>query len=309
MYDTLLKFYPCPDLIVQYCSVHEGVVKNLKDPLKLGRVKVEVPGLLDGGKENWTDWLIMTGNPCGTSKGPGDEGLWWPMQVGQHVAVAFMAGDPFAMWALPGSPPADGDKPLIPAEPKSYDDGRKATRCRVIKSEAGHTDIWDDNGKSELYAKLSWAGSGLAFHGPGKEEDEQETEDEESKPRKGERRGTKNVFSGTSKKPSELLEGGAEYVGLLDLCAKGLLSYANDKEEGGYLCLGSKSGPNIVLDSKNNCIFLTVGDCQIQMFGDTKPGRIFVTKQMVVKSKLVEVAGYFSKVINAIGKRLKKYDG
>lgn len=306
-----IPYYPSPDLINQQCTFHPGVVKCLKDPVGLGRVKVEVPGLLSTGKKNWTGWVNIGGTPIGSSKVKGDEGDWWPVQVGQSVLVGFLCGEPTVMWAVPGPSCADGGKPMIPAEPKSYDDGRKKTRCRVRKSEAGHTLIMDDNGKSEFLAVVDWTGAGMAIHAPGKEEDESESEDEESKPRKGLRRETKSVFAGTSKPPSEIVEGGAAYQAFLDLCAQGLYLYADDKE-GGYVAIGARkspgaaANPSIVLDAKNNMILLTAGETQLQILG--KADRIFVTKQMIVKSLLIEIGDYFKAVIGAIGKRFKKYD-
>lgn len=305
-------YYPSPHLLNQFCTFHPAVVKNLKDPEGRGRVKVECPGLGGTGKDNWSCWVEVGGTPIGSNKEKGDEGDWWPLQVGQCVLIGFVAGYPKAMWLLPGPPCSDGAEQHLPAEPKSYNDGRKMTRCRVRKSEAGHTLIMDDNGKSELFAGLSWSGSGWAIHAPGKEKDEDETEDEESKPRKGVRRETKNVFTGTAKAPSELLEGGKEYQAYLDLCKQGLYLYADDKN-GGYVCIGARlnpdapPNPSIVLDATNNMILLTAGKTQLQIMGFAD--RIFVTKQMIVKSLLIDVGNYFKTVLSAIGKRFSKFDG
>jgi len=309
-------YYPSPHLINQFCNFHPGVVKNLNDPEGRGRVQVEVPGLLGTGKKNWTCWIEIGGTPIGTNKGAGDEGEWWPLQVGQCVLIGFVCGDPNALWLLPGPPCSDDDDPLVPAEPKSYGRGRPTTRCRIRKSEAGHSLIMDDNGKSELLALLNWTGSGIAWHGPGKQEDEQEKEDEESKPRKGERRGIKNVFDGSAPKPSQIVEGGKEYMGILDLLQQGILTVADDKK-GGIVTIGARKkdgtiGPCLVLDAEQDAAFLQAGQAQIQLFGDTKKennNKIFVTIQMVVQAKYIDIKAYFSSILEAIGKRFKQYGG
>ena len=318
-YGVTIPYYPSPDLINQYCNFHLGVVKNVADPMGRGRIKVEIPGLLNEGKENWTEWLEVSNNPVGTSKGDGDVGMWWPVEPGSAVLVGFIAGDPFALWALPAPPCQTSRSPntqKVPLEPKARtkEAPRKGTRCKIIKSEAGHTMLMDDNGKSELFALLNWTGSGLAISGPGKIEDDPETEDEESKIRKNERRGVRNVFSGTSKKPSQICNGNIEYLGLLDLHAQGILTKADD-ENGGVVTLCARKsdgsvGPSIVLDGKNDAVFISVGKTQIQMFGDS-PGpikqRIFVTKQMIMQSKFAEVKEYFSGILNKLKKAFEVY--
>jgi len=318
-----VPYHPSPDLINQFCNFHLGVVKKVNDPDRRGRVLVECPGLLSKGKKNWTDWVEIGGMQIGSVKGIGDEGDWWPVQVGQIVFVGFVSGDPNALWAIPGPPVQDGkgpNKQLVPLEPKEMGkgDARKGTRCRIRKSESGHSLIMDDNGKDELCALLNWTGSGAAWWGPGKEDDEQESdnEEEESKPRKGRRRGTDNVFDGSAPKPSAIVDGGKEYMGILDLLQQGILTVADDKE-GGVVTLGARKkdgtiGPCLVLDAKEDTAFLQAGKAQIQLFGDTKKennNKIFVTIQMVVQAKYIDTKSYFSSILDAIGRRFKRYSG
>jgi hypothetical protein len=306
-------YRPTPFLINQFCTAHTGKVMCLADPEGRGRAQILCPGLLDSGQKNWTCWVEMSGNPCGSAIGEGDEGDWWPVQVGQAVMVQFVCGEPEALWFVPGPPPADGAEQLMPAEPKSYNDGRKITRCRIRKSEAGHTLLMDDNGKSELFAMLNWTGSGIAFYGPGKEEDEKESPDEESKPRKGKRRGTKNVFAGTAPKPSELIEGGIEYTSHCDLWGGGLFTMASD-ENGGALIIGVRKkdgtlGPSLVLDGVNDAAYLSTsakGATQIQVLG--KAGAVYVTCQMIWEAPFKAVKGLYEGILDALKKPFKKYD-
>jgi hypothetical protein len=306
-------YFPSPFLLNQFCNFHPGVVKSLADPEGRGRAQIECPGLLGSGNKNWTCWVEWGGTPVGSSKDKGDEGDWWPLQVGQCVLVGFVCGEPDALWMLPGPPCADGAEQQIPAEPKSYNDGRKITRCRIRKSEAGHTLLMDDNGKSELFAMLNWTGSGIAFYGPGTEEDEKESPDEESKPRKGKRRGTKNVFAGTAPKPSEIVDGGIEYGGMVDLWRQGILSIASD-ENGGCVMIAARKkdgslGPSLVLDAVNDAYYLSTsekGATQIQGLG--KAQAIYTTCQMIWEPPFKKVAGVFSGILDQLKKAFKKYD-
>ncbi len=305
-------YYPSPHLLNQFCNFHPGVVRNLKDPEGRGRIMVECPGLLGTGKKNWTCWVEMGGVIAGSSKEKGDEGDWWLPQVGQCVLVGFVAGYPEAMWYLPGPPCSDEGKQQIPAEAKAHKDGRKITRCRIRKSEAGHSLIMDDNGKEELFALLNWTGSGLAFWGPGTEKDDDESTEEESKPRKGKRRGTKNVFSGDSPKPSEIVDGGMEYMGLVDLWRQGILTIASD-ETGGCVMIAARKkdgslGPSLVLDAVQDRAYISTSDdtkTQLQVLG--KANSVYVTTQMIWEAPFQKVSDVFSGILDKLKEGFKKY--
>jgi hypothetical protein len=314
-----VPFFPSARLLLQYSTFHTGVIKDVKDPHGRLRVKVEVQGLLDSGKPNWTEWINLSTNPIGSSLGSGDVGMYWPPTVGQSVRVGFLAGQPFALYAFIGPPIGeDGDKddvkPLIPSEAralwKSDKEFLKNTKIRLIKSEAGHTILMDDNGKQELSAFMNWTGSGLAFYGPGKEEDDKEKKDDESKIRKGKKRASKNVFSGSADKPSALIEGGKEYTALADLMAQGLITIADDKG-GGMLGLSVKLkdgslGPTLVLDGQNDRVYISTSkNAQIQLYDDAD---IFVTRQLIHQVKYQEVKDFFSGVIDKLKEAFKKYE-
>lgn len=290
--------------------MHVGVVKSLADPDGRGRVQVECPGLLGSGQKNWTCWVENTGCAVGSAIGKGDEGDWWPLQVGQCVLVGFVCGEPDALWSIPGPPPADGAEQLMPAEPKSYDDGRKITRCRIRKSEAGHTLLMDDNGKSELLALMTWTGAGFVAHEPGKEEDEKESPDQESKPRKGPRRETKSVAGGTAPKPSEVIEGGVGYYQWADLMGNGMFTAATDQKSNKLVIKAHKKdgsiGCSLVFDPENETVLISGGKTQIQILGDLD--RIFGTKIMILKTKFMEVKDFIKGITDKLKDRMKKYD-
>lgn len=303
-------YYPSPHLMNQFCTLHLAVVKCLADPEGRGRVQLEAPGLLGPGQSNWTCWVEACTSPVGSALGEGDEGDWWPLQVGQACLVGFPCGDPQANFVIPGPPPADGAEQLMPAEPKSYNDGRKITRCRIRKSEAGHTLIMDDNGKSELLALLTWTGAGFVAHEPGKEEDEQESPDQESKPRKGPRRGVKSVAGGDAPKPSEILEGATGYYQLAaDLMGNGLYSVATDTGENKLVLVCHKKdgsiGTSIVMVPEHETMIMTGGKTQVQILGDVE--RIFHTKAMIMKSKYMEVKDIIKGIRDKLKGRMQKY--
>lgn len=307
-----LPYYPSAFMINQQCTAHVGVVRNLADPDGRGRVQIECPGLLGTGQKNWTCWCENTGSAIGSSIGKGDEGDWWPLQVGQCVLVQFVCGEPDALWVIPGPPSADGKDQLMPSEPKSYKDGRKITRCRVRKSEAGHTLLMDDNGKSELLALMTWTGAGFVAHEPGKKEDEKETPEKESKPRKGERRETKNVWAGTSGKPSELIEGGVGYYGWNDLQGNGMLTMADDKKGGIVVIPAYKKdgtvGASLVLDGENETAYITGGDStQIQVRGKSYK-KVYFTSAIIWEAPFTVVKKAIDAIKDVLKERLKKYD-
>jgi hypothetical protein len=170
----------------------------------------------------------------------------------------------------------------------------------------------DDNGKEELFALLNWTGSGLAFWGPGTEKDDDESTEEESKPRKGKRRGTKNVFSGDSPKPSEIVDGGMEYMGLVDLWRQGILTIASD-ETGGCVMIAARKkdgslGPSLVLDAVQDRAYISTSDdtkTQLQVLG--KANSVYVTTQMIWEAPFQKVSDVFSGILDKLKEGFKKY--
>lgn len=293
---------------LQAGSFHFGVVRDLKDPQGRGRVQVESPSLW--GKDNWV-WCESAYMPVGSSYRDGDHGMWWTPTPGERVLVSFIAGDhgappimlPGPAWQIePGN-----DKQLIPLEPKKIhkDRGPRAgTKIRTLKTESGATWFVDDNGKSECMFFCDWTGAGAFWDAPGKEADVPEKKGNPSTFRNAERRGTKNIANGKSKKVSELVEGGVSVLSYLDLNGQGVVCIGEDGK-GRVTIFAAKErgsiGPSIILDCENDAILLTTASgTQLQILGNQ--GHIAVTRQIILEAVLIPVAGFFS----AIFARLKQ---
>jgi hypothetical protein len=76
------------ELLGTYC----GVVENVKDPEKLGRVKVRVPHVFGFIGQNDLPWALPAGMPAGNS--PASGGFSHLPDVGDQVFVRFLDGEP-----------------------------------------------------------------------------------------------------------------------------------------------------------------------------------------------------------------------
>ena len=305
-----------PGHLHQVSNFHIGIVKDVKDPMGRGRVRVEAKSLFDDvDQANWCNWAEVCLFPVGGFKAGGDHGFWWVPLSGEIVALGFLGGDYCYPIVLPFSAPQAGPdekNAMIPLEAKAIGDKdiREGTRIRVIKTEAGHTLFWDDRGTYEKMLLMDWTGSGFFSFCPGKKEDEKEKKNEESQPRKGETRGTKTVVGGTSKKPSEIIDGGTQILGCWDLNGQGIMSLAKDdagtvvihaaKEKGKVDCYAvfMSAGPLIVLGA---------GDTQIHING--KDGHIYVTSQIIQNQEKIDVEPLIKSVQKLLGKAMEEYDG
>jgi|GEM_PF-1991119 len=302
--------------VLQAATCHVGTVKDLKDPKRRGRVRVEVPNLFDDKSAKcWSNWCEMSWMPGCNARGNGDTGIWWSPVPREMVLVAFPGGDyaappivfPFSAWQA-----TEKDKQeMIPAEAKAMSDQdiRKGTRVRMLKSEAGHTLLMDDNGGEETMALLDWTGAGWFSIAPGKEEDERERSGEESKWRKGAVRGAKSVMALTSEKPSELLDEGWAITGDVDLNGQGILRWAEDGKGkviiGCAKEIGKTDGPCIVMDSENEILVLSVGKAQLVVNG--KRGHVEVTRQIIQEQPKIDIGAYFNAFWERIQRAFERY--
>lgn len=78
----------------RYVALYRGVVTAIDDPLKIGRVRVRVPGLLEPD----SNWAL----PLNVGGGSGALGVYFVPEVGSDVAVWFHQGDVDELHYLPG---------------------------------------------------------------------------------------------------------------------------------------------------------------------------------------------------------------
>jgi len=128
------------DKDTRFYGVVVGVVTNIDDPDKTGRVKVSFPWLSSDDESYWARVTqIMTGN---------DRGGWFIPEVGDEVLVAFEHGDirhPYVIGSLFNGK----DKP--PSESNFSSDNN----IRLIKSRSGHIIKLDDTSGSEQIVIVS----------------------------------------------------------------------------------------------------------------------------------------------------------
>lgn len=111
-----------------------GLVTNLDDPDRIGRVKVKFPWLEDQAESTWARVATPMAGP--------DRGFYWLPEVNDEVLVAFEHNDvnfPYvlgALWNGQDKPPEGTAEILSP-------DGK--VNQRVIKTREGHLIVLDDS--------------------------------------------------------------------------------------------------------------------------------------------------------------------
>lgn len=78
----------------RFVALYRGVVTDNADPLKIGRVRVRVPGLLDPDSA----WAL----PLNVGGGAGARGFYFVPEEGAEVAVWFHQGDVDELHYIPG---------------------------------------------------------------------------------------------------------------------------------------------------------------------------------------------------------------
>lgn len=118
-------------------GVYPALVTNVQDRDSLGRVKLQLPWLADGYETDWARVVQVGAGP--------DRGLLWFPEVGDEVAVAFVAGDPARPMVLGGlyngsdAPPFEG----------FADAGDGQVDTRGLRTRVGHTLVFQDTSGEE----------------------------------------------------------------------------------------------------------------------------------------------------------------
>jgi uncharacterized protein involved in type VI secretion and phage assembly len=124
------KRAPATELVI-------GLVTNIDDPLKIGRVKVKFPTLFDNDESTWARLVVpMAGH---------QRGFYAPPEVNDEVLVGFEGGDPNrpyvlgAVWSSKDVPP-EGTADIIASGQVNQ---------RIWRSKSGHLFVFDDTSGSE----------------------------------------------------------------------------------------------------------------------------------------------------------------
>jgi len=119
---------------MQIHGVLIGIVSDLEDPERIGRVKVTYPTLND----QESDWIRLIAAGAGK-----DRGLFFRPEKGDEVIVVFEQGDPLRAYVLGGV--WSGEDP-----PPKDDGDAKANNWRFVRSRSGHVIKLDDTEGAEL---------------------------------------------------------------------------------------------------------------------------------------------------------------
>lgn len=111
----------------KFLAMYRGVVVDNKDPDRLGRVRLRVPGVIP--KEG-SAWAYPIGAP---GAGSAQRGWYVGPTIGTDVAVWFEQGDPDHPYYMGGNP-GDGE---VPPEVVAAADAEDATKVAVFE-----TDRW-----------------------------------------------------------------------------------------------------------------------------------------------------------------------
>jgi len=155
-----------------------------------------------------------------------------------------------------------------------------------------------------------WTGAGIYWDSQGTQKDIKERKGEPSYFRVGKRRGTKTAFAGTSENPSSIVAGGIGLMGLMDLNGQGMICAAKSGEGKVIIYAAKKNGeigPNIILDAKEDSIYFTAGDGNVQMILDGKKETIRTSRQIILEIIPIPVKEFISKLLEKVRETFKKY--
>ncbi|MGY1708344.1 phage baseplate assembly protein V [Geodermatophilus sp. SYSU D00758] len=146
---------PDDDWVVdRFYGKYEGVVTDVEDPLKIGRLRARVPAVL--GEEVDTGWAL----PCVPAGGANGAGMLFLPAAGATVWIEFAGGDvcrPLwvgTFWGAPASTGgADDLGEATGSEAPTADGGKDASpTLHVLRTRGGHELTFDDDGEVVLLA-------------------------------------------------------------------------------------------------------------------------------------------------------------
>ncbi len=140
-----------------YVSLYSGVVTNNQDPLKIGRVRLRVPGLLEGE----TGWALPIGSP-----GAGEKQLGFfsvPVE-GAEVGVWFIQGDPDRPCYVAGHWGAPGGQSQAPT-PVQAVTAAEAPHIRCLETPRFLLTFDDRQGHESVEIRDKVSGDGILMHG------------------------------------------------------------------------------------------------------------------------------------------------
>ncbi|MGH2942823.1 MAG: phage baseplate assembly protein V [Solirubrobacteraceae bacterium] len=140
--------------IDRFYGKFEGVVTDVGDPLKIGRVRARVPAVL--GETLESGWAL----PCAPFGGGKERGMLFLPQVGDTVWIEFAGGDvsrPIWVGTFWGAPDSSGGADDLGSEtgaeaPTGEDDAPASATLGVLKTTSGHMLVFDDDGHVVLLA-------------------------------------------------------------------------------------------------------------------------------------------------------------
>jgi uncharacterized protein involved in type VI secretion and phage assembly len=140
--------------VEHFYGKYEGVVSDVSDPKKIGRIRAKVPAVL--GEQVNSGWAL----PCVPAGGGKERGMIFLPQVGDTVWIEFAGGDvsrPIwvgTFWGAPDSTGGTDDLGTETGPETPTGDGGKEAKptLSVLKTTSGHELTLDDDGEVILLA-------------------------------------------------------------------------------------------------------------------------------------------------------------
>jgi len=241
-----MDFYEPESNRGKWYGKYRAFVRDNADPERLGRCRLEVPGVLGKGEKRWSAWA----SACFPYGGNDDIGMFLVPELGASVWAEFEGGNAnFPIWT--GVWIAKTDPGEIPTEAKRMCAELKCTDCEdkamhtedpekslhkkyhghppaycprvkvLMKTETGHTIVADDGDEREHLSIIDRGGQLLRFRCPIKSD---------AQVANAKRRGDKSAADDTQLAIKDTIEKAAD-ICLVDLAGQRLYLEAKEDEE------------------------------------------------------------------------------